>query len=279
MKFFKKFLLWFLVIIITLLFAVFQKITGPTYPIKGKIIIKGDTIKYRLPRSHNTRKNCRIILKNDKTISKAYLFYKRHNTNDEFTAVEMKRKNNKLIGYLPSQPPAGKLDYHIKIITSSGEKRINHKGKSIVIRFKGEVPAYILIPHIFFMFFSLMFAVRTFFEALKKKPEYLKLYLKWTFWTLIIGGAILGPIVQKYAFGAFWTGIPFGYDLTDNKTLIAIIGWLIALLKVKSNDDTKGKKWVIGAFLLMTIVYLIPHSTLGSTLDYSKMKITTGGKR
>jgi len=279
MKFFKKFLLWFLVIIITLLFAVFQKMTGPTYPIKGKIIINGKNLKYRLPRSNNTGENCQIVLKDNNTISKAFLFYKRHNTKDDFTSIEMKRENNTLVASLPSQPPAGKLDYNIKIITRERVKWINHKGKLIVIRFKGAVPAYILIPHIFFMFFTLMFAVRTFFEALKKKPKYLKKYLKWTFWTLIIGGAILGPIVQKYAFGAFWTGIPFGYDLTDNKTLIAIIGWFIALLKVKSDDDEKGKKWVIGAFLLMTVVYLIPHSTLGSTLDYSKMKITTGGKR
>ena len=278
MSFFKKFLLWFFVILLTLVVAVFQKITGPTYPVKGKLILNGQTIKYRLPRSNNTGEDCKIIIKDNNSIKKGFLFYKRHNTTDKFTVIEMKKEKEGLTAYLPSQPPAGKLDYSIKIITDSGEKWINHKGKSVVIRFKGAVPAYILIPHIFFMFFSLMFAVRTFFEALKKKPEYLKLYVKWTFWTLLIGGAILGPIVQKYAFGAFWTGIPFGYDLTDNKTLIALIGWLIAMFGVKNNTDPKGKKWIIGAFLLMIAAYLIPHSTMGSTLDYSKMKITTGGK-
>ncbi len=278
MKIFKKFLLWFFVILLTLLVAVFQKITGPTYPVKGKIIIKGKTIKYKLPRSHNTGENCKITIKDKTLISKAYIFFKRYKTKDEYKKLEFKRDGGKLLVYLPSQPPAGKLEYYIKLITPKGVKILNKKGKSIIIRFKGAVPAYILIPHIFFMFFSLMFAVRTFFEALKKKPEYLKLYVKWTFWTLFIGGAILGPIVQKFAFGAFWTGVPFGYDLTDNKTLIALIGWLIAMFGVKGNDDVKGKKWVIGAFLLMMAAYLIPHSTMGSTLDYSKMKITTGGK-
>lgn len=31
---------------------------------------------------------------------------------------------------------------------------------------------------------------------------------------MTLGGMILGPIVQKYAFGEYWTGFPFGGDLT-----------------------------------------------------------------
>ena len=42
---------------------------------------------------------------------------------------------------------------------------------------------------------------------------------------IAIGGLVLGPIVQKYAFGAFWTGWPFGADLTDNKTLAMWLAW------------------------------------------------------
>ena len=46
---------------------------------------------------------------------------------------------------------------------------------------------------------------------------------------LAVGGFILGPLVQNYAFGELWTGVPFGWDLTDNKTLIAcdILGILL----------------------------------------------------
>jgi hypothetical protein len=40
---------------------------------------------------------------------------------------------------------------------------------------------------------------------------------------------ILGPVVQYYAFGEFWTGVPFGWDLTDNKTLVAVIFWALAV--------------------------------------------------
>ncbi len=271
----KKIILWTLVVLLTLFFAVYQKMTGPTYPVKGKISIKGQIIKYKLPRSHNSGEDCPIYIEDKGLIDNAYLYYKRHNTNDQWTEIEFKRDGKKLVAYLPTQPPAGKVDYFIKVIREGKEDTITHKNKSIVLRYKGAVPAYILIPHVFFMFISLLFSIRAFFEAFKKEPVVLKKYVILTFSSLFIGGAILGPIVQKFAFGAYWTGIPFGYDLTDNKTLIALIGWLIALIIVLK-DKMKARKWVIGVFIIMAIVYLIPHSALGSSLDYSKGKVVTG---
>lgn len=51
--------------------------------------------------------------------------------------------------------------------------------------------------------------------------------------------------------------------------LKALTWWLIAGYKVLRNQ--KPKFWVIGAAVLMLIVFLIPHSVLGSELDYSKI--------
>jgi len=79
---------------------------------------------------------------------------------------------------------------------------------------------------------------------------------------------ILGPIVQKYAFGDLWTGFPFGYDLTDNKVLIAVVFWVAAFFLKK-----KSKWWVLAAAVIMLIIYLIPHSVLGSELDYDSGKM------
>jgi hypothetical protein len=87
---------------------------------------------------------------------------------------------------------------------------------------------------------------------------------------LFIGGLILGPIVQQYAFGAFWTGWPFGHDLTDNKTIIAFIFWAIALFQVMKKKPKAGI-WVIVATIVMLAVYLIPHSVLGSEIDYTQI--------
>ncbi len=89
----------------------------------------------------------------------------------------------------------------------------------------------------------------------------------WQF--LLLGGMILGPVVQKYAFGEFWTGFPYGTDLTDNKTLIAFIGWIIALIAVFRSQ--KPKWYILIAAIIMFIIFIIPHSLLGSELDYSTL--------
>ena len=46
---------------------------------------------------------------------------------------------------------------------------------------------------------------------------------------LFAGGMILGPVVQNFAFGELWTSVPFSWDLTDNKTLVAFTFWIIAV--------------------------------------------------
>jgi hypothetical protein len=88
-----------------------------------------------------------------------------------------------------------------------------------------------------------------------------------------LGGIILGPIVQKYAFGAYWTGWPIGKDLTDNKTAVAFLFWVIATYKLFKDRD-KSVMAIIAMIILLAI-YLIPHSMFGSELNYDSGKINT----
>ena len=88
------------------------------------------------------------------------------------------------------------------------------------------------------------------------------------------GGMILGPIVQKFAFGEYWTGFPFGGDLTDNKMLIMWVSWLIAVGAIgtrEKKNEKVSRTLVLCAALVMTVVYLIPHSMRGSELNYTKV--------
>jgi MFS family permease len=117
------------------------------------------------------------------------------------------------------------------------------------------------------MFAAMVLSLRTGLAGLRKE-EGLKAYAWITFLTLFTGGMILGPVVQYYAFGAFWTGFPTGHDLTDNKTLIAIVFWIAALIAVHRSE--KGRFFVIAASIVLIAVYLIPHSLLGSELDYEE---------
>jgi ABC-type multidrug transport system fused ATPase/permease subunit len=257
-------LLWILAFILTAVIFVYQRLTGPTHPVRASESIKGKIISYRLLRSYTKFKNMPVkISVSDKNI-KAWLNYKRYKTNDEWAEIEMTRDAEKkeiLKGEIPGQPAAGKVEYTIRVQVDGEDVLINN-GKSIVARFKGEVPAVFLIAHIVFMFLSILFALRTGMETLRKEGNY-SWMVNWTLGIVFIGGLILGPIVQKYAFGDLWTGFPFGFDLTDNKVLIAFIFWLAAFFLKK-----KSKWWVGLATVVMIIIYLIPHSVLGSELDY-----------
>ncbi len=261
-------LLWVLAFVLTLAIAVYQRLTGPTHPVIGSETIKEKEISYRLLRSFTAFEKLPVKIKvtgNDESV-KAWLDYKRYKTNDKWTEKEMTREGEFFTGEVPGQPAAGKVEYTIRL-EMDGENVLVNKGKSIVARFKGKVPTVLLITHVVFMFLSILFALRTGMETLRKEGNYFWL-VNATLVFVFIGGMILGPVVQKFAFGDLWTGIPFGIDLTDNKTLIAFIFWLLAFLFKK-----KSKWWVLAATVIMIVVYLIPHSVLGSELDYESGKM------
>jgi hypothetical protein len=86
---------------------------------------------------------------------------------------------------------------------------------------------------------------------------------------LTLGGLLLGPLTQGYAFGALWTGVPFGWDLTDNKTLVMWIGWAAAAVALRRGRPASRALVVLAAGLMLA-VYVIPHSVKGSQLDYTR---------
>jgi hypothetical protein len=134
------------------------------------------------------------------------------------------------------------------------------------------VPPFILAPHILCMFIAMLFSTLAGLMALVKFP----LYKKYTILTLVlftIGGMILGPIVQYDAFGDLWTGIPFGWDLTDNKTLIAFLFWGLAYFMNRNKDRPL---YTALAALVLLLVYSIPHSMFGSELNYESGQVIQG---
>ena len=261
--------LWILAVAITLASAVYQRATGPTYPMKGKTSLGGMEIKYGLERSHGGDDDHPVSIKIPDHSINGVLSYKRYKIDESWTQIQMNHDGDYLKAYLPHQPPAGKLQYNIYLVQGNNAVRIPEY-TDVVIRFKGAVPNMVLIPHIFCMFMAMLVSTRAGMQALISDQK-LKTYALWTIAFLFAGGFILGPLMQKYAFGDYWTGFPFGFDLTDNKTLIASIGWFIAAIAVFR--DRRPRLFVIGAAVLMMIIFLIPHSALGSELNYSTMQV------
>jgi hypothetical protein len=261
-------LLWVLAVIVTLSSVVYQRKTGPTYPVTGELEFNGEIVSYHFPRSQNTGENAEIVLtSNDPSIS-AEVTWKRFKSHDQWQKMPFTAMDGALKAELPSQPPAGKITYGVTLISASGET-IGITEEAIIIRFKGAVPAHILIPHILFMFSAMLMATRTGLAAYVESPFALR-YTLLTGLFLMMGGLVLGPIVQKYAFDAYWTGWPWGHDLTDNKTAVAFLAWVAAYWRHRKTEN--AKVWIIAAAFITLAVYLIPHSALGSELDYTQME-------
>jgi hypothetical protein len=267
-------LLWVLAIVLMMTAAVYQRRTGPTYPLRGTVAIAGVDHSYKFLRSNNSTHDARVEFPRGAGEIGGRLSYKRYPTADTFTEVPMVTEGDQLVGRLPAQPPAGKLEYYVQIDGPGGATRIpEDPAKNVIIRYKGPVPAGVLVPHILFMFFSMLIGMRAALGAIFA-PDTMRRYAWISLIGISVGGMVLGPIVQKFAFGAFWTGFPFGYDLTDNKTLIMWVVWVLACLVLgwtPRKDERLGRLAVVLAALVMTVVYLIPHSLRGSELDYDQL--------
>lgn len=264
----KKTLIWILAIFITLGSAYYQRKTGPTYPKKVSVNLAENNLSFKLIRSGITGEDCKIEIpvKSDSISGK--IFYKRFPISESFNEIILIREDNKLIGMLPFQPPAGKLEYYISLIKENEEYVSEH----VIIRFKDSVPSWALIPHVILMFAAMLLSnLAGLFAGFRIEKHVLLGNI--AFILLLLGGMIFGPIVQHYAFGQAWTGIPLGWDLTDNKTLIAVIFWLIAVLGNRKNPKFRN---TIIASIVLFLIYIIPHSLFGSELDYSSGKVVTG---
>ena len=271
----KKFILWFLAFLITISAAIYQRMTGPTYPKRVNITINKSVQQLKLVRSLSLNEKSEVKLDLIDPNIKARLFFKRFKLEEEYQVADFTfRSDPKHPGFfadVPQQPAAGKIQYYIEI-TDSNSTRSYQKENPVVIRFKGDVPAFILIPHILLMFVAMLFSTLAGLMAIIKFP----MYKKYGIWTLILfigGGFILGPVVQYYAFNELWTGIPFGWDLTDNKTLIALIFWILAVVM---NRKKERPVYTILAAVVLLLVFSIPHSLFGSELNYSSGQVTQG---
>lgn len=259
-------ILWVVAFLVTAGSAVYQRLTGPTYPIRGAAIVAGKEVVYKLQRSEEQRSAEVRIATGDSTV-RGWIEWKRYNTGDPWTKSEMTYKDRFLVGELPTQPPAGKLFYRISL-QAGDQLAVIPPAEPVVIRFKGNVPGVVLWPHVLIMFLAMLFSTRAGLECFRKTPN-LKTLTLLAFSFFFVGGAILGPVVQKYAFGAYWTGWPFGADLTDNKTALALLGWIVAAIAVFRERGARA--WVLAASVILLLIYLIPHSLLGSELDYNTL--------
>lgn len=250
-------LFWILAIVITVASAVYQRLTGPTYPVAGTVKLPNShEVSFRLATTHGGGGTAPAsVLTQDSAIA-GTLMWRSYRSSEQWQTSAMQYDDGMLRGEIPARAPLEKIEYQIAL-NSNGRETLLPSGGPLMMRFKGEVPLWVLIPHVLVMFAAMLLATRTGLEAFAAQPSIARL-VNWTVISLFVGGFVMGPLATHYAFNLWWTGLPVGNDITDNKTLIAFAVWVIAWAIVKRVKNPKP--WVFVAALVMLIVFLIPHS-------------------
>jgi hypothetical protein len=262
--------IWFFTFILTVAFLVWQKVSGPTYPKRGEVDLGGGAFAVELLRTHSINGELPVTVVTGDDAVEGTVVWRRYPTDDPWQRLPMVNDNGVLRAELPRQPMAGKLEYDVELVR--GEVKATFPpDEAAVARFKGDVPSLVLVFHVTCMVLGMLFSTGAGLDALTGGSGAQKNLSRITFAFLFLGGCVLGPVVQKYAFDAYWTGWPLGEDWTDNKLAVGALVWLIAAFATRHAraGRPKGRLAVVIAMLTILVIYSIPHSIHGSTYDYS----------
>lgn len=248
--------LWIVALLVTLFVARHQRVTGPTYPISGNATLGGTTFAYVLERTHAGAGDHRVSVRPGASDAEGVFEWRVVGGTQEWSAAPMRRDGDALVADVPHQPVTGKVAYRVTITRGAERVALPSRGEA-VIRFRNDVPVWVLIPHILTMFGAMLASTRGGLELFNPAPKF-RGYADATVILLLLGGIVLGCVVSGFAFGQPWGGFPLGDDPTDNKTLIALIGWVAAAIAARRTANPRG--WVAVASILLIAVYVIPHS-------------------
>jgi len=135
------------------------------------------------------------------------------------------------------------------------------------IRSEGRVSRVGLYFHVLLMLIAIILFIHVLYDALyilnggsrAQRIYRTTLYAQICFF---ITGFPLGWMIEKQVLGNYWEGIPFGWDITDSKTLFIFLYWMIPLILFwsKKIGERGFAKWAIGGVLFTVVMFMIPHS-------------------
>jgi hypothetical protein len=252
----RGFWLWIAALLITLASARYQRMTGPTQPYDGTATLGPAAVTYSLERTHAGPGDHVLRVTAADPAVQGVVAWRPHATREPWTEVPMRREGETLTAALPHQPVAGKLDFRVRL-ERAGESIVIPADRNLRVRFRNPVPMPVLLPHILAMFLAMLLSTRAGLEAFQPKPRLRGLAMA-TIVTFIFAGFIFGPLMTWFAFGEWWGGWPIGNDPTDNKTTVALVAWLLALVFIRRGRAARA--WAVTAALVMIGVFAIPHS-------------------
>jgi hypothetical protein len=278
----KGILLWLAAAGLTVACFVFQNRTGPTYPLEGTVDTARGPVRFKFLRSEEIGTPLQLMLLEPVPAGvTGRVRWRRYKSHDEWRETAMAAGTFRFTrrgaadevrgvgARLPSLPErAGKYELYVDLDDGSGPRSVTGE-RPIFARYKAPVPAAVLLPHILVVFLSMLLAVRTGLEVLAGGG--VRRLLPATIGSLLLGAFVLGPLVQWYAFGVWWSGFPFGYDWTDNKVVVELAAWVLAgAVLLRSGEARRVRAAVVLALAVTLAVYFIPHSIFGSEYDYTR---------
>ena len=181
---------------------------------------------------------------------------------------------------LPGKEKGSRIEYGFRIsyeeVSEAGTSIVSSKTGNYLIKYKGEVSVTVLVLHILCMFAAFFFLVEALLGAfmmlfMGEEKEFTVAQVRWVLLFTFLGGWPLGFVLNWQRFGPIWEGFPFGYDITDNKTQLIVIFWIIvAAMSWKSFACRRTGRDAVGpgvfavsviiASILSLALYLVPHS-------------------
>jgi hypothetical protein len=181
---------------------------------------------------------------------------------------------------LPAGRKGDRLEYGFSIprVGEPGSGTAAQAGQRdyYLIKYKGEVSVTVLVLHILCMFAAFFFIIESMLGAFAiltkgEDKEFTVAQTRWVLLFTFLGGVPLGFVLNSQRFGPIWEGFPFGTDITDNKTQLIIIFWIIitaiswkSFVCRRTGRDIAGPgvfaTAVIIASVLSLVLYLVPHS-------------------
>ena len=144
-------------------------------------------------------------------------------------------------------------------------------------RFEGARSIPLLIAHIACMFGAFLLMVMAFITACEDvtKKDVAGRMGKQVLWATVIlflGTFPIGMWLEYQVYATYWTGIPIGRDITDSKSLIIFLYWIVLLLLLKgsafASDPTKdvvtvktSRVLTMAGVILSLAAYLVPHGS------------------
>jgi len=153
------------------------------------------------------------------------------------------------------------------VLPESGDDSFDSEYDYFQIRYEGKASFILLLLHIVLMITAFFLLIHALYYAMNylitgEREEAIVRTVNLGTITFFITGFPIGCIIEKQVLGNYWEGVPFGWDITDSKTLIILVLWSVfIILKSKGKISSRTyAKWVIINTIITIILFMLPHS-------------------